>query len=477
MLWMTILKKLALAAIPTIIDAGKKLLDKISSKPSVNSKSTVTDVEQVNMSLGELREQILAKSQPLIDNANNSLADYLEEQLFLLEDRAELLKRYNISSRSVEYRVEDIKRRTNRFWRDALNLRISLDDSRCREILMMPAGQAKADKISDFTNAVLTQTLDEYAELLRDEIKDLYADMEDEVSRSVSRLENKVNDYTELVNAIDERDDEKFERLISRAQSKIFVCDTILENFVKKAVSWVAEKVESAAKAVKEFFGGSSTQMEKETADVSRDIGQTERYEDYHTTTQVRNTQTNLNKYLEKYRGKGEEAERACKNYVNESFDAIIEEISRNKAIAEKFSMNQLERKKNRLLREIDGAIVNAIREHLSMDDYECREILNMHRGPEKGQRMREFVLQTINDARNDLADTVEETMNQVNQDISDFLKEYVETQEKNANSKVTAFKQWERDMQNQTFDRERAQLPARKKLYAIEQIEKVIAA
>ena len=49
--------------------------------------------------------------------------------------------------------------------------------------------------------------------------------------------------------------------------------------------------------------------MEKETADVSRDIGQTERYEDYHTTTQVRNTQTNLNKYLEKYRGKGEEAE------------------------------------------------------------------------------------------------------------------------------------------------------------------------
>ena len=229
MLWTTILKQLALAAIPLIIDAGKKLLDKISSKPSVNSKSTVTDVEQVNMSLGELREQILAKSQPLIDNANNSLADYLEEQLFLLEDRAELLKRYNISSRSVEYRVEDIKRRTNRFWRDALNLRISLDDSRCREILMMPAGQAKADKISDFTNAVLTQTLDEYAELLRDELKDLYADMEDEVSRSVSRLENKVNDYTELVNAIDERDDEKFERLISRAQSKIFVCDTILE--------------------------------------------------------------------------------------------------------------------------------------------------------------------------------------------------------------------------------------------------------
>lgn len=229
MLWMTILKQLALAAIPLVIDIGRKFLNKISSAPSVNPKSTVTDVEQVNMTLGELRGEILSKSQPIIDKVNNSLADYLEEQLFLLEDRAELLKRYNISSRSVEYRVEEIKRRTNKFWRDALNLRISLDDSRCREILMMPAGQAKADKISAFTNEVLTQTLDEYAELLRDELKDLYADMEDEVARSVSRLENNVNEYAELVNAIDEKDDEKLERLTARAQSKIFACDIVLE--------------------------------------------------------------------------------------------------------------------------------------------------------------------------------------------------------------------------------------------------------
>lgn len=229
MLWTTILKQLALAAIPLVIDAGKKFLEKISSTPSVNSKSTTTDVEQVNMSLSELRENILAKSKPIIDNANDALADYLEEQLFLLEDRAELLQRYKISARSVEYRVNDIKRRTNKFWRDALNLRISLDDSRCREILMMPAGQAKADKISAFTNEVLTQTLDEYAELLRDELKDLYADMEDEVARSVSRLENNVNEYVELVNAIDEKDDEKLERLTARAQSKIFACDIVLE--------------------------------------------------------------------------------------------------------------------------------------------------------------------------------------------------------------------------------------------------------
>ena len=79
MLLTTILKQPALAAIPLIIDAGKKLLDKISSKPSVNSKSTVNDVEQVNMSLSELREQILAKSQPIIDNTNNAFTNYLEE--------------------------------------------------------------------------------------------------------------------------------------------------------------------------------------------------------------------------------------------------------------------------------------------------------------------------------------------------------------------------------------------------------------
>ena len=67
--------------------------------------------------------------------------------------------------------------------------------------------------------------------------------------------------------------------------------------------------------------------------------------------------------------------------------------------------------------------------------------------------------------------------MNKINNELSDFLKGYVETQESSAQRAANQFQQWEQDMKNKNFDSERAQLPARKKLYAIEQIEKVIAA
>ena len=195
------------------------------------------------------------------------------------------------------------------------------------------------------------------------------------------------------------------------------------------------------------------------------------------TTDDVSYIQKILHEYWEIYKPEGEAKEQACKDYVNACFDGIIKKLRENDELAKSFGIDQLTRKKDRLCRDIDGVIVEAIRKHLSLDDYECRSILEMDSGSEKGRRMREFVLKTIIDARSELSDIVSQKMNQINDDLTNFLNDKVETEERTLNSKANKFKQWEHDMKNNTFDIERAQLPARKKLYAIEQIEKVIAA
>lgn len=229
MMWSTILKKLAVAAIPSIIEVGKKFFDKILDAPSMNQKNTVDDIEQISKALGELREHILQESKPVIDNASDSITSYLEEQLFLLEDKKDLLAKYEISSRSVEHKMQEINRRLGSFWHDAIYKKISLDDSQCRAILTLPSGEKKNVELSNFTNKVLSDTLDEYSELVRSELGKIYVDFEDEVSRSVSKLEKSVGEYSQIVQSMDEKDDDKFEMLIANAKLKVFCYDVIFE--------------------------------------------------------------------------------------------------------------------------------------------------------------------------------------------------------------------------------------------------------
>jgi len=227
-MWSTILKNLAMAAIPSIIEVGKKFFEKIIDAPQMTKKNTFDDIEQISKSLGELREHILQESKPTVENASNSIMTYLEEQLFTLEDKKDLLAKYEISSRSVEHKLQEINRRLGNFWHDAIYKKISLDDSQCRAILTLPSGEKKNAELANFTNKVLSETLDEYAELVRKELGKIYVDFEVEVSRSVSRLENSVREYSEIVQSMDEKDDDKFEMLIANAKLKVFCYDVML---------------------------------------------------------------------------------------------------------------------------------------------------------------------------------------------------------------------------------------------------------
>ena len=228
-MWTTILKKLALSAIPTIIEFGKKIFDKLTSAPKMDEKNSADEVAQIGMALADLREHVISQSKPLIADANESLTDYIEEQLFILEEKEKIFSKYKISTRSVERKLQKVERRANDFWKDALYLRISMDDPHCREILMMPSGEMKSQRIAAFTEEILRQTLNEYAELVRNELADIYDDLTDDVEGTLSRLEGTVKDYAAIVQSLEENDDAKFESLIARAKAKVFCYDVMIE--------------------------------------------------------------------------------------------------------------------------------------------------------------------------------------------------------------------------------------------------------
>ena len=217
--------------------------------------------------------------------------------------------------------------------------------------------------------------------------------------------------------------------------------------------------------------------VKEKLKETNQNIGKSGALNETSSARQVEDISNLLYQYHKQYRPAGEKVEDACKKYVRDCFDELIKKLRKDEKLAGSFGLEQIQRKKNRLCSDIDGTITDAIRKNLSLDNPKCVEILKLPAGSDKERKMKNFAQKVIDDARDDLAHTVSRTMNQVTDDISNFLQDYVDEQERKAANVKNQFEQWERDMENQNFDREKAQLPALQKLYALEQIEKILAA
>lgn len=228
MKWGTILKKLAEAAIPMIIETVGDFLKKFTVTPQLKETSSVADIEKIIESISALREHVFKSSEKAILSANSYVIDYIDEQLFDLDKNVELLKKYQISSYSVKRRLREIKNQLENFWQDTIYKKISIDSPQCRALLKMPAGKDKKIATANFAENVLQSALNEYTEKISEMLEGLYVDFEKDIANSVAQLEKNVQEYTKLLNAVDESDEQKFEKLLADAYEKVFVCEKIL---------------------------------------------------------------------------------------------------------------------------------------------------------------------------------------------------------------------------------------------------------
>ena len=210
---------------------------------------------------------------------------------------------------------------------------------------------------------------------------------------------------------------------------------------------------------------------------ISDDIGKTEALTETSTVSQVEKMSQDVRKYYNDYKPKAETKEEIAQKNIEILFNDIKAKFQEERQLANDYGMSTLDRKKDRLCRDIEGTITDAIRTKLSLDDSECKKILSMPAGDEKLRKMNEFAERTIQNANKDLENKIRTAMREVKDDITRFLQNKMDEQEEKAQRDQQEFDNWIRQIENKTFDSERAQLEPRIKIYAIEQVEKILAA
>lgn len=248
--------------------------------------------------------------------------------------------------------------------------------------------------------------------------------------------------------------------------------------------SWLKDKAETALAIAAApiiipaaVIGYTGEKIGKKLGLISEDVGQTAELNETSTVSQVEDISNAVGKYYSEYAQIAEAKEKAAQKNIDIFFDGIKNLLQKKPQLVEDYGMSTLNRKKDRLCRDIEGTITDAIRTKLSLDNSECRKILSMKASNEKSRKMKEFADRTIQNANKNLENKIRQAMTEVKNDISRFLENKMDEQEDKARSDQQNFDNWIQQMENKTFDSEKAQLEPRVKIYAIEQVEKIFAA
>lgn len=223
--------------------------------------------------------------------------------------------------------------------------------------------------------------------------------------------------------------------------------------------------------------GKKDAKTTQEIAQARQEISKTTSLSEATTVQQVEDISKSLNNYRKIYERNAENVETALRDEINNCFSNLMNRLKTRASISKRIAFEELQRKQQRLLGDIDGTIVEELKKRLSIDDYECRRILDIKNSDEKDRTMKKFSERVIHEVRETLANKFSRTMRQISDDISNVLQNTVDDQERETQRKQKEFDNWVRDMENKTFDKEKAQLEPRIKIYAIEQVEKIFAA
>lgn len=224
-----------------------------------------------------------------------------------------------------------------------------------------------------------------------------------------------------------------------------------IKDKAKRVVKWVVEKLDFLNKEVED----SNPVDENSSA------------------REIERMQNLLQEYYRTYKTRAAEIEDACISYIDEYYTELLVEIKKNENIEKSIGLNNIERNQRKIRREIEGTIEDTVSRRISLDDLKCRQIVSMHRSDAKAVKIRVFCEDVLKDSRDKLSRKIRKTLDDQTDDINSFLEDYAKDNLNSVNRSLDEFKKLEKEMENNTFDKERAQVLPLYKLQVFNNIER----
>lgn len=209
---------------------SSKLPGEISNMDSVNNGSSADDISRIAEVFEKYRKQIDEQASEIEKGVYEEVRYYIDELLFMLEQKEDILQRYFIRTKRIEKNVQKILAGINGSFDRELTKHISLDNAECKEILKMIPGTKKDEAMSVFMRTSIEAALDRCCSDIRESLNDVFDELEEQISDKMEYVKKEM----ELnVQNMEQIDDENFvqqtELLMTEANRINAVCDSICE--------------------------------------------------------------------------------------------------------------------------------------------------------------------------------------------------------------------------------------------------------
>lgn len=149
--------------------------------------------------------------------------------------------------------------------------------------------------------------------------------------------------------------------------------------------------------------------------------------------------------FYDEMESRAEEIEESCIEYVESYFEELVGILEESgKGILKKQNFTKLASTKRKIRSDISGAIRDEIASKISMDNYECKEILRIRDADTRAEEMDEYCQNVVEKAVDKLNRKVEKTLRKQNNEIISFLEEYLEKRELELAKKVEQLEELE---------------------------------
>lgn len=204
--------------------------DKISAEEPLNvEKSTVSEVSRINDVFIDWKNDIKTNAedieheiQKICSEVFNSIVNTTLKQL--------ANEKYNLNIKSLPKKFDRELQNIEGTIMLYLNKRISLDDLSCMEILKLPAGDLKKQRMSEFKKAVFREAMDMVINKIKN-IEDAYFESIDSVQiTKIQNIERQIEEntisYAALCNSKEEKNKEA-EQIFMVYGYNIALCENI----------------------------------------------------------------------------------------------------------------------------------------------------------------------------------------------------------------------------------------------------------
>lgn len=202
---------------------------------------------------------------------------------------------------------------------------------------------------------------------------------------------------------------------------------------------WVEDKVEK----VKSFFFGSSKKTSKSVSNEDRYDPEKAKMEE---TLRINKILTEFRTDVEK---QSDKLEKDILKQSRESLDHFTEELKRinDKDFGGKklnINLDRLMRENRKTEDEIYGFIKKHVQRKVSLDNYECQEILKMKSGATKEKAMEDFSNKILREALTKLSKKIENSIKEQGENLSIQIEERIDFVQKNMEETLNKFKEIE---------------------------------